>query len=189
VSPKTANRLKLVGIGILAAAPVVASYLLYWFWVPERYTNYGKLLEPGRIPAVALQTTDGTAFTFEALRGRWIMLTVDGGKCGPRCEEKLWQARQVRQAQGPEMDRIERVWLLADNQDPPAQIARDYRGTWMVRGRIQPVTSLLPAEHSVLDHIYLIDPRGYLVMRFPAHAEPKRIIQDLARLLKYSRVG
>ena len=174
---------------MLSILPVVASYLLYWFWVPDKHTNYGTLIEPRQIPASSMQTTDAKPFTFDSLRGRWVMLIIDGGKCGPRCEEKLWQVRQVRQAQGKEMGRVERVFLISDDQIPSAQIAHDYRGTWMVHGSVQPIVSMLPADKSAYEHVYLVDPLGNLMMRFPAHAEPKRMIKDLARLLKYSRSG
>jgi hypothetical protein len=34
-----------------------------------------------------------------------------------------------------------------------------------------------------------IDPLGNLMMRFPADPEPKRMLKDLERLLKASRIG
>jgi hypothetical protein len=39
------------------------------------------------------------------------------------------------------------------------------------------------------DRIYLVDPLGNLMMRFPAEPDPSRIIRDLQRLLKYSGFG
>ena len=39
------------------------------------------------------------------------------------------------------------------------------------------------------DHIYLVDPLGNVMMRFPRDADPSRMIKDLQRLLKYSRLG
>jgi hypothetical protein len=39
------------------------------------------------------------------------------------------------------------------------------------------------------DHIYMIDPLGNLMMRFPANADPNRTKRDLAKLLYASRVG
>jgi cytochrome oxidase Cu insertion factor (SCO1/SenC/PrrC family) len=39
------------------------------------------------------------------------------------------------------------------------------------------------------DHIYLIDPLGNLVLRYPKNAEPAKMKKDLERLLKYSRIG
>jgi hypothetical protein len=41
----------------------------------------------------------------------------------------------------------------------------------------------------VSDHIYLVDPLGNLMLRFPRDPEPRLMIKDLARLLKASQIG
>jgi hypothetical protein len=46
-----------------------------------------------------------------------------------------------------------------------------------------------PAPVAAADHIYIIDPLGNLMMRFPRDPEPARMIKDLSRLLKASRIG
>jgi len=189
VSPRTINRLKLLGIAALAVAPVLGSYLLYWFWLPQQHTNYGTLIEPKPLPSVVLERTDGKPFAFPELKGRWVLVAVDGGVCGTKCEEKLWKMRQVRQAQGKELGRIERVFLLDDEGLPDARIGQDYAGTTLVRGKGSPLVAAFPAQGSAREHIYLVDPLGNLMMRFPPDAEPKRMIKDLGRLLKYSRAG
>lgn len=189
MTPRNLNRLKLIGFGALAAVPVLASYLLYWFWYPQQHVNYGALLEPRVLPGAALRTLDGEPFSLEALRGRWIMLAVDGGKCGPRCQQKLWHMRQVRQAQGKELDRIERVWIVDDEAIPDGGLAAEYHGTRIVRDAPGAIVSQLPAERSVHDHVYLIDPLGNLMLRFPATPDARRMIKDLGRLLRYSRTG
>jgi hypothetical protein len=49
----------------------------------------------------------------------------------------------------------------------------------------------LPVEQNTTDydHIYLIDPLGNLMMRFPKHADPNKVKKDLAKLLKASSIG
>jgi cytochrome oxidase Cu insertion factor (SCO1/SenC/PrrC family) len=189
VTPRTRNRLKLVGIGVLAALPVIASYLLYWYWTPDQHTNYGTLLEPQPLPGITLRALDGEPFDLTKLHGRWIMLATDGGKCGPRCQEKLWKMRQVRLAQGKEMNRLERVWLIDDGAKPDPAVLQAHTGLWVALGTEQAIAAALPAERSSREHIYLIDPLGNLMLRFPRDAEPKPMIRDLVRLLKYSRSG
>ena len=39
------------------------------------------------------------------------------------------------------------------------------------------------------DHIWLIDPLGNQMMRWPQGAEERRVKKDIDRLLKYSRIG
>ncbi len=38
-------------------------------------------------------------------------------------------------------------------------------------------------------HVYVADPLGNVMMRFPANAEPRRMLKDLERLLKASQIG
>ena len=190
MSPRNINRLKLVGIGVLALLPVVGSYLLYWFWVPEEHTNYGTLLKPRSVPQAPLALVGGNEpFSFDALRGRWVLVVADGGECPQACEEKLWLIRQVRQAQGKELQRVERVWLIDDGRAPAARFGKDYAGTWIVAAKASPLLEVFGAEAGRRDHIYLVDPLGNLMMRFPHNPEPRRIIRDLGRLLKYSSIG
>lgn len=189
MSPKTIDRLKLLGIAAIAVAPVLGSYLLYWFWSPTGHTNYGMLLEPRPVPAITLELADGKPFSFTQLRGRWILVAVDSGQCSERCERKLWTIRQVRQTQGKDIARIERVLVIDDAGTPSDQVTRDYPGTWFVRGNANALSDVLTADRSNRSHVYLVDPQGYVMLRFPEEADPKRMIKDISRLLKYSRLG
>ena len=189
MTPRTLNRLKLIGIGVLSALPVIASYLFYWFWTPQQHTNYGTLVDPPQLlPEVELRMPNGEALVSSGLRGRWILVAIDSGRCGPRCQEKLWQMRQVRLAQGKEMNRIERVWLIDDDQPADEKTVQTYAGLWLGRST-RAIVAALPVDTSLRDHVYLVDPLGNVMLRFPRDAEPKRMINDITRLLKYSGTG
>lgn len=189
MSPRNLSRLKLLGIGVLALVPVIGSYVLYWNWVPEEHTNYGTLLEARAVPTAKLSLTGGEPFSFDQVHGRWVFVVIDAGACPRVCEDKLWMVRQVRKAQGKEMDRVERVWLIDDGELPDARLARDYAGTWMVAAQAKPVLDAFGAEGARRDHIYLVDPRGNVIMRFPQNPDPSRISRDIGRLLRYSSIG
>lgn len=189
MTPRTLSRLKLLGIGAIAVAPVLGSYLLYWFWSPDSYMNYGELMQPRPAPTVTMQSHSGEAFSFSQLKGRWAFVMLDSGQCDAACEQKLWKIRQVRQAQGKESGRVERVFLLEDGQALTDQMRTDYAGTWFVRMNEAKLAEAFPAPSSPRHHIYLVDPLGNVILRFPQDADPKRMIKDVARLLKYSRVG
>jgi hypothetical protein len=38
-------------------------------------------------------------------------------------------------------------------------------------------------------HVFLVDPLGNLMMRFPIAADPARMKKDLSKLLRASRIG
>ncbi len=173
----------------LAVAPVAASYVAYYFWPPQRTANYGELLEPRPLPDAPLALADGAPFRLSRLRGKWVLVSVDSGSCDVRCERKLLYLRQLRLTQGKDRERVERVWLISDDVAPRAEAIAPYAGTWPVRAAGAELLKLFPAQGAASDHIYLIDPLGNLMMRFPRDPDPKRMVKDLARLLKASRIG
>ncbi len=183
------SRTSLWLIGALCVAPVVASYVAFYFAPPASHTNYGELLATGPLPDARLQLADGTAFQFSRLKGKWVLLMVDSGRCDGYCQRKLFDLRQLRLTQGKDRERIERAWLIADDVAPAAAVVGDFPGTWLIRAAGSELLGHLPAERALADHIYVVDPLGNLVLRYPRDADPSRIIKDLARLLKTSRIG
>ena len=186
--PHSGRKLTLALIVLVCTLPVAASYLVYYFWPPQSRMNYGTLIEPRPFPAASLASLDGPGFSLDELKGRWVMLQVDSSRCPESCRRKLYQMRQVRLTQGRDMDRIERVWLIRDTGPVDPELLREYAGTHIARADAAAI-SALPAEHDANAHIYLIDPLGNLMLRFPANADPSRMKKDLERLLKVSGVG
>lgn len=183
------NRTSLWLIGLLCAAPVVASYYMFYFGTPGGYVNHGELMETRPLPAAHLKMADGTDFTTERLRGKWVLLMADAGTCDADCRKKLFTLRQLRLAQGKDMTRIERLWLITDDALPSAETIAPFDGTWLVRAAGSDLLKALPAKGTPAAHIYLIDPLGNMVLRYAIDADPADIIKDFTRLLKTSGIG
>lgn len=189
-----AGRWKLFAVIAVCAAPVIASYLTYYVIKPTGRTNYGEFIESAihSIPAdLATTSLDGKPMPLKDLEGKWLMLQVDGGDCAASCRTKLYDMRQLRLTQGRERDRIERVWLITDEAPLDTVLMREYDGTRMLRANAAAVAKWLPAATGATDadHLYLIDPLGRLMMRFPKNADPNKIKKDLGRLLAASSIG
>lgn len=183
------GRRTLIAIFVVCAAPFVLGTLAYYFFPTSARTNYGDLIPPQPLPDAALRTADGGQLQLSALKGKWVMVQLNEGNCLEPCERKLFNMRQTRLAQGAEAGRIERLWVVLD-EDPPAATTPDlYEGMIIARPVDPALTAAFPAQRDVREHIYLIDPLGNLMMRFPPDPDPKKIIKDLQRLLKVSRIG
>jgi hypothetical protein len=168
--------LKVAAIFVACAAPLGLGWLASeQRWISGRTGNYGELLSPRPL-----------AGPLAPLRGKWVLVTLDPAACGPRCERKLYIVRQVRRAQGQRAERVERLWLLTDGGTPRAELVAALDGS-RVASADAALSKAFPGD--ALAYIYLVDPLGNLMMRFPAEPEAKRMIQDLERLLKYSSVG
>lgn len=186
--PRRGGRWTLALIIAVCVMPFVASYLVYYLWPPQSRMNYGTLIDPRPFPAAPLARLNGSRFSLAELKGRWVMLQVDASGCAEPCRRKLYQMRQVRLTQGIEMGRIERVWLVRDDGPVEPALLREYDGTHVARASSATIAAL-PAAREAADHIYLIDPLGNLMLRFPKDADPSRMKKDLERLLKVSNRG
>lgn len=171
------GRLKLALLGAFFVLPLALATLAWWLgWATGSRSNYGELISPPR-------TLAGPPFA--ALRGKWVLVSFDAAACDAYCERKLYFMRQVRRAQGKDQDRVERLWLLTDAGEPRAELLAAIEGTRIEPGA--PLAAQFPA--TTVDHIYVVDPLGNLMMRFPRDPDPSRMLKDLQRLLRISQFG
>jgi cytochrome oxidase Cu insertion factor (SCO1/SenC/PrrC family) len=176
-------------LALICAAPVVASYVVYYWMQPQARTNYGELLEPGPAPGIAGQRLDGRAFRLSELAGSWVLIMADGASCTETCERKLYATRQARTIQGRERERVIRVWLQPTGSPPPsAELSAAHPGMIVVRGDPKQWEGL-PGPGGAEANIYLMDPHGNLVLRYPADPDIRKLAKDLERLLRASRIG
>ena len=183
-------RWKMLLVLLVCAAPLIAALLAYYVWPPQgAATNYGALIQPQRplptTPPLTLSHLDGKPFDLRALHGRWIMLYANAGDCDQSCNEILFATRQIRLMTGKNMDRLERVWLITDQTPLSTTLMREHDGMWMLRANSTELKNYLPldAGTGLQDHIWLIDPLGNLMMRFPKNADPTLIYKDVSKLL------
>ncbi|WLI89812.1 cytochrome C oxidase subunit I [Massilia sp. R2A-15] len=202
-SQQNRGRWKLLAVLAVCAAPLIFSYLTYFVIKPSGRTNYGDLIDPRAhpIPALGATTLDGKPTELDAYKGKWIMLKVGPSACAKDCMDQMFAIRQVRSMQGKDMERIERVWLVTDAEPMETMLIRELDGVRMLRAPREAVAKWLPLEKgaSLDDSIFLIDPLGNLMMRFPpapaGSTEAQKVQhyakvkKDIARLLKASAIG
>ncbi|CAB3766262.1 hypothetical protein LMG29542_05327 [Paraburkholderia humisilvae] len=181
-------------IALICAAPVIGSYLAYYVIKPAGgTTSYGKLIEPQRPIPESLVVTgeDGKPIKLATLRGRWLMISVDRSACDKACATKLYFMRQIRATQAGERERIVNVWLRTDAAKVPDVIETAYPDTEKLVAPVADVTAWLPVDDGtqLTDHIYMVDPNGNLMMRFPKDPNPSKIKSDVSKLLRNSSIG
>ncbi len=180
------NRIKLLLLIGLFILPLAASYLAYYVWQPTARKNYGELIKQVdvRVAGVGL---DGQPKDVASLKGKWVMVYVGSGGCLKPCQDLLYFMRQTRTAQGKEMDRVERLWLLTDDVAPAADLQTYHAGLHFLRPSVSPVPQFVGSETGA--YLYMIDPLGHLMMRWPQNPDPSRMIKDIKQLLKASQIG
>ncbi|MFT3779647.1 MAG: hypothetical protein QM772_15475 [Ottowia sp.] len=187
-----AGRWKMLLLALVCAAPVVASYLSYYVIRPEGRRNFGVLIDPQRpIPAAHATDLSGQPIELPALKGQWLLVSVAGGACDARCENNLYLQRQLREALGKDKDRLDWVWLVDDQARVPDALRPALAKATVVRVPAAELAAWLAPEagHELREHLYVVDPMGHWMMRFPANlerADAGRAKRDLERLLRAS---
>ena len=179
------GRLKMLLVLAVCAAPVIASYFTYYVIHPRAGKSFGELIEPQRPLPPSLAK----------LKGQWLRVSVAGGACDAACERNLYLQRQLRESLGREKDRVDWVWLVDDAQPVREQLRPALAHATVLRvDAAQLAQWLAPsAGHSLHDHLYLVDPMGNWMMRFPPVGErdldtaaAKAMKRDIERLLRAS---
>ena len=190
-----AKQAQIAAIAALFAAPVAVAWLMFagqsgGGGVPGAQ---GVLADPP-VPLGNMELpAGGDAGTEAQLEGRWSLLYLHQGACGPVCEEALTRMRQVRLALGKDADRLQRVFVpLA-----PSALGKDERNLARAFPGMAIVPDGAPGRSDVLGNIgqrlpgevLLVDPLGNLVLSYPPEASAGGLFRDAKHLLKLSKIG
>ncbi len=153
--------------------------------------NHGELVHPAR-PLAGFDLIDdkGRPIDRENFLGKWSLLEVADDPCVEDCMKNIYKMRQIRLAIGKDAYRIQRVVIAAKDTDMQ-KIMSDNPGTLLYRivEKTQRMLAQFPGYvegdiSTIAGRIYIIDPLGNLMMRYPGNADPSDILEDMRHLLK-----
>lgn len=182
----------MIAVLLVCAAPVLLSYFTYYVIRPEGRRIYGELIDPQRpLPSMRTEALDGKPSELRALKDQWLLISVGGGSCAQDCQQRLYYQRQLREALGKEKDRLDWVWLVNDTTVVNSRLLPALTSSKVLRVPADALAQWLQPEvgQRLEDHLYLVDPLGNWMMRFPATmdaAGAAKAKRDLDRLLRAS---
>ncbi|WP_455218025.1 SCO family protein [Kaarinaea lacus] len=161
--------------------------------------NHGELIQPARLlNDIELTDGEGGKFSFSQLRGKWLLVYVGSSSCDVLCQENLYKMRQARLSQGGELKRIERLYVSTNGKPDAdfAKILKAHEGMQLVYTSDMNSKNLMQqfelSQAQIQQEsfgLFIIDPLGNLMMRYPTGYEAKGLAKDLALLLKASFAG
>jgi hypothetical protein len=186
------GRFNMLLVLLACAAPVVASYITYYWVRPEARRNFGELIQPTRaIPRIEAERLDGTKMVLTELKGQWLLVSVAGAACDAACQQHLYLQRQILVGLGKERPRTEWLWLVNDKAQVPKSLLPALEEATVLRIDPQALAQWLQPEANkkLEDHLYMVDPVGEWMMRFPAQLNTEGALKakrDMERLLRAS---
>jgi len=170
--------------------------------------NNGQLVRPPRqITDTAFRDDLGAHYAWSDVEPRWtFVITNRGSTCDQRCERRLYTTRQIHAALGQDFNRIRRAYIadaaIADSrvalapQTPgngapttmplPDFLVQEQRGLIALQASSEDLDRLFPEQAEDTSQWYLVDPAGWIMMRFTDDLDYKAVIADLKFLLKNS---
>ncbi len=173
------NRRLLLAMFAIGFFSLGASYVLYYttrdggVWGT---TNHGAFVDPP-LTVADLGVRDGRgALMTEG--GTWWLWVVSPGACrDDACAAAMKQLRALHILLNKNSDRVQRALLTRPGASPPILAA------------YPSVRHLTHSREGLGEGIYIVDPIGNLVLRYPLSDAGKPVLEDLKKLLKLSQIG
>ena len=204
VPQKSSNgKLILAAMLLLPIVVILASTLLFKAAetgsVSLGTVNRGMLIDPPvNIEEVNPVLSNGEPLKFNLPESKWVFLSVGGADCLGDCETMVYLTRQTHTALGKKTPRVERIYLSSEgplSEKLAAHIAAEHerlRTGTVDAAAFENLMSQVEGDALSPRRFYLVDPRGWIMMRYDAesmdddsiNALGKDVLKDMKRLLK-----
>lgn len=200
----------LVIVVIFFGGMLVAGALRFSGWRPAGMKNNGELLQPpADLRTLTPRLADGSAYEWQPQARLWRIAVAPPADCAQACDKLAHDIDLVWRLMGKNADQVQVLWLCArEGCMPPAPLRgdpslrvlapdSDLHAALQVVDRRAVMRS--PAKEAVAEQnmtdqtavepgaalpVYVIDPNGFLILRYPPGSDPGGLRADLAKLLK-----
>jgi len=180
------NRGLLIAIfALFFGSMLVAGLLRFSGWRPQGMKNHGELLQPpGDLRDVLPRGVDGRAYAWEPATRRWRIALAPPADCTQECERLARDLDTVWQLFGKDADRVHVLWLCpaAAACAPPAAAPTAALHVLQADARLRAGLPRVDDPSGV--PVYVIDPNGFVVLRYPPGSDLGGLRADIAKLLK-----
>ena len=117
----------------------------------------------------------------------WWLLAVANDGCTSACDDALQHMRSLQILLTKDATRVRRALVLPNETSDG--IAAQYPKLVQLAQKSAPEENSSSSAAPLKTGIYIVDPTGVLVLRYPLIDSAVDIQKDLKRLLKYSQLG
>lgn len=164
-------------VALVCFGPFAAALFIYYGpfglgWLPQLPGSRELLAEPLPLPPQWQSAGDASR--------PWQLIYARVTPCEQQCAQHLGRLHQVQLALGRDQDRVRRVlWHVGPS--PVEDLELTAFSLDDAAGRR--VVNALGAGRMAEGRVYVANPRGALILSYPADVEQKELLRDLERLL------
>lgn len=191
--PNKNQKLIIILIFLVTLGPFLFAYTLYQKGnaAQLKLNNNGDLISP------MINIEKNEAISGKSLLGKWWLVYVGPKNCNLECHDTLYNLRQIRTALGKDTPRVERLFIAhPDCQKSVCEtyLSESYPDMKRITMSNAEFNQLFAGvshhfEREMIGEVYVIDPRGNIMMHYSADIEARAILSDVKRLLRISKIG
>ena len=177
---RRSGRLKLLLLVAVFIVPILVAIVLNaGGWVPAPARQHGELLQPPiDLRGQSLALADGGTYAWNPEARMWRVVGLPPSPCDAACARTAADVDKVWRLLGHNADRLDVLWAgpWPDTVGRPATLHL-----------LRPDPGLharLGAEGDMGTTVHVIDPNGFVVLRYPAGFDAAGLHADLKRLVK-----
>lgn len=176
------NRWLLIAFVLLFATPLLSAIVLHSLdWRPAGTRNFGELLTPPvDMAAFRVREEHDALWAWGNPDAAWTLLIQTPVACPDACWERVALLTRMRQAMGRHAPRL-RLLLVDRNPSPERRSA-----LVGLHYGVAETANIDALREPIGDgpRAWLVDPHGFLVLRYRAGFEPTELNQDIRKLIK-----
>ncbi|WAH64014.1 hypothetical protein [Xanthomonas hortorum] len=175
------GRRMLIALAVLFfGSMLLAGVLRFSGWQPASMRNHGELLKPpADLRALVPLRADGQPYAWTPAERVWRIALAPPASCTQQCVTLAAELDKVWQLLGHRADKVEVLWIGAPPAGlPPMPALRVLRDDARLR------QALPRANDAAGVPVYVIDPNGFVILRYAPGFDPAGLRADLVKLLK-----
>ncbi|WP_342316290.1 hypothetical protein [Lysobacter sp. FW306-1B-D06B] len=195
VPNRNRNRMLLVLLFVMFfGSMLVAGLLRFSGWRPAGTKNVGELLEPpGDVRNLSPRLMSGGEYVWKAGERTWRIVVAPPADCGAECTTLAREVETVWELFGKDADEVHVLWLCPTDTcawpagvKPPATLKVLAPNAQLRAGlpRVDEVTVKGDPANARGVPAYVIDPYGFVILRYAPGFDPAGLRTDVARLIK-----
>jgi len=175
------NRWMLIGVVAVFVVPMLIAFVLTRAgWEPKGTKAYGTLINPPRqVDAVPVTLAGGDKLVWRNPQWQWTLLALPGANCEQQCRNALADLVRMRATLGRNAERLRLVYL---GPALPADVLTALAPLQAGRDDANAFADLRAKADDGLA-LALVDPGGYLMMRYAEGYDLGGVRRDLPKVV------
>ncbi|MGL6721266.1 hypothetical protein KRM17_09075 [Xanthomonas hortorum pv. gardneri] len=174
------GRRMLIALAVLFfGSMLLAGVLRFSGWQPASMRNHGELLKPpADLRALVPLRADGQPYAWTPAERVWRIALAPPASCTQQCVTLAAELDKVWQLLGHRADKVEVLWVGTPPAGlPPMPALRVLRDDARLRQALPRATDAAGVP------VYVIDPNGFVILRYAPGFDPAGLRADLVKLL------